>query len=737
MYDCARNSLYGSEEKCEMEEIANDIQKSIRKDVLQSYSEKLDISMEVENYNSTKLKKVVPLIVKLKEEYSSLSELKERGKKLKDESKLAPENEKLKDLALSETEKYEKRMKYFIDEADKIIGVEGFRKLFEDKKEKAEACIDHVILLKTLKVYRDALKEQIGNQKESRKKTIMLLIANLDNEFDVGTGTEFIDFLKEDMKKYNKSIQKELKKYSLDKLKEVLLNLKLLTDVYGYNSSDITLEFILKEMESIKAKLKDEKIIYEDNSKYLKEISEFTISEIKSVLMKEVRASLERVIKKLKDEKGKLESILENDRKEKEILDIKSQQKIILEKIKKLQILKSSIDASKTNDENNTDLDKEIKDNTKKIAELNKKLDTLKGSPEEVLCNFGGIFGLLKLNVEDANKSEDKSKQKEEDKKSKDAFDDYDSENLNYDSEKSSNLGYTELESILQHYHLDINKVDKENNDGLSYEEFDTQLKYYQEKEINDIKKEEFLDVNLVDEKDKMELTIEEEIEKSNNTYEAMSEQEWEYKTSELLSDQELGYYGEDELMCKELTYEDDESISEQEWEYKTNELLSDGELFDTDEQDKSILNEEETKDEQEKSIPNEEETKDEQEKLIPNEEEIKDEQEKLIPNEEETKDSEKIFEEYIPMKEEEKKDIYIKLSDISGKLRNLEWRYERIDKALKSIKKKTKQYDKLSEKQEDRKDKIMDEIEKYEALKEVAESIEKGKDISYQLLYN
>ena len=448
----------------------------------------------------------------------------------------------------------------------------------------------------------------------------------------------------------------------------------MLTNVYGYDSSEITLDFILKEMELIKSILKKDKVIYESNSKYLREFSEFTLSEIKTILIEEVKGNLEKQIRKLRDEKKEIESILRKCEKLKEISDIKIEQKRLKKEIQKLCILKSSKGKGFTEDDK--ELDEKIKKSMAKSIKLNEKLDELNETPKETLCKLGGILGIIGLEIK--NVSKDKGDLSNKDTKSVTEIDSFSEEELFVKKEKD--LQCTDLEDTLKYYNVNVGTFSKKNDEELSYEEFHVKLKYYQErinveKELFDTKSRE-----KNDEKINSELSGEED-----KVEESTTNEDFDYKTEELLSNQSFSEYEKD----KEL---EEEILSEQDFDYKTEEILSDQELKDEKEEEKLFS--------------------------------------------EKSENVEEDFEEEVLMNEEEKRNMYIKLSDVSSRLRNLEGKFEKIDKALKDTKKRTKQYDKLIEKQEDKKDKIRDEIEKYEVLKNLAEEINKGRDASYQLLY-
>ena len=194
----------------------------------------------------------------------------------------------------------------------------------------------------------------------------------------------------------------EFKKHKLDKTEEVLLALKTLTDVYGYERVQMTPDFIEKEMDNIKSRIKLYIPAYENGNKDLKELAALKLSVVKMKLIKEAKEELEDKIQELKDKKKELEDTLKEDEIEKELDDLSIMKDAINEKIAELKEEKEKIYASAKGVENEEQakelekIDNEIKENEEELKKAEDRIKELNKKPEQVI-EIGGLEGLAQL----------------------------------------------------------------------------------------------------------------------------------------------------------------------------------------------------------------------------------------------------------------------------------------------------------------------------------------------------
>lgn len=395
MYDYTRNSLYGTQETDEMEQLRDEVEGEIIKDEVNSYNKKLTGSIELEKYYLDKLKEVSQLIVELKEKSQELTDLKAARDSLNREYELEPKNEEVKEQALDVDEEYKHQLDNFVNRITDVLKID-----LSELVSKHE--IEHSKLIIVLKEYRLKLKEEIEEQKSQREKIISIMEKGLYNKFDSKLGMEVSNILKKEASSYNDTMKQELKKRGLYETEEVLLRLKILTTIYGYKKVDITPDFIQNEMENIKSKVKLYMPTYRNNRDNLKKISESKMSEIKLVIISEAKENVELKISKLKERKEEIEDLLKKDKEHQEVEELRTQNKKRKREISELNNAKricmedkgkeeAHYDIQKIEDEINKKKD-EIEENDKKIHKLtNEKQQVVMLSGLEALLGLGGL----------------------------------------------------------------------------------------------------------------------------------------------------------------------------------------------------------------------------------------------------------------------------------------------------------------------------------------------------------
>ena len=292
-------------------------------------------------------------------------------------------------------EDYSKIMEEITTRIEKTLRA-GLSKLYESQQ------FDHEFLLETLKDYRTEIKEELAKQKEVREKILLVMEREMQDKMDSPVGKEFSNILLNEVKTYPKSMQDELKKRKLDKTEEVLLALKTLTDVYGYDRTRITPDFIEKEMENIKSRIKLYIPAYENGNKDLKELAAFKISIVKLKLIKEAKDEVAEKIEELKEKKKELEDTLKEDEIAKEISDLEVMKSAINGEIEKLKAEREEIYTSAQGVENEKqaeELDRinnDIKENEEELNRAEYRLKELNKKPEQVI-EIGGLEGLAQL----------------------------------------------------------------------------------------------------------------------------------------------------------------------------------------------------------------------------------------------------------------------------------------------------------------------------------------------------
>lgn len=394
MYNYIRNSLYETMETDEMSVLRNEIEKEIIKDEVVSYNKKLIGSVELEKYYSKKLKDVSRLIVELKEKSQELTNLKCARDSLKKEY-TTDKNAETKEQFLAVEEEYYRQLDDFIAKITDVLKID-----LSELVSKHE--IEHTKLISVLKEYRLKLKEEIESQKSEREKIITIMEKGLCNKFDSTLGVEICNLLKKEALSYNIAMQNELKQHGLHQTEEVLLRLKILTTLYGYKKSDLTPDFIQRELDSIKCKVKLYMPIYRNIQSDLKKISESKMSEIKLVFLSEAKENIELKINKLKQRKDELEEQINHNNEKIKLKELTSQNNKRKRELEELTNTKriclenhTQADSSSKLSQIQDEIDKkqaEIALNDKKIYQLNnpqKPIFILQGL--ESLLNLGGI----------------------------------------------------------------------------------------------------------------------------------------------------------------------------------------------------------------------------------------------------------------------------------------------------------------------------------------------------------
>lgn len=455
MYDYTRNSLYESEEKDEMEKLRSEIEKEIIKDEVNNYNKKLKFSVEVEKYYMDKLKGVSQVIVELKEKSRELNELKGASESLTRKSELNPKDEELKEQALDVEEEYYQQLDDFVDKVSNMLKVDLSELVSKHQ-------IDHTKLISVLKEYRTKIKEEIETQKTEREKIMIIMEKGIYNKFDSELGKEISNILKNEIKTYNEDIQNDLKKCGLHETEEVLLKLKMLISMYGYKKADITVDFIQKEMEEIKNKIKLYIPIYKNIKNDLKTVSESKISELKLIIISEAKEEIEIEIDKLEERQRELKEILQKDDDQIEIEELKSQnrkRKIEIEElgnIKRMRIKKFQEDTERDVHE----IEEDIKQKQIEIEKNDKRLNQLQKKEQSVIMlgDLGTVIGLdnlqfmlpFKSQDEIEDKIEIESRSQYEKRKSEDERLDV----INAEDEPYSEEGKSEEENNEQEYIL-------------------------------------------------------------------------------------------------------------------------------------------------------------------------------------------------------------------------------------------------------------------------------------------
>jgi len=390
-----KNSLYEAYEQDEFEKLAEEIVAANAKDEANSLEEKIATSKELEQFYQSKIKDIAPFIVELKERANELNELRDEAEKKAKESELDPKNQELKEEALALIEDYSAVVEEITKRIEKKLRA-GFTKLLESQQ------FDHETLFDTLKEYRSELKDEAVKQKEIREKLVALMEKGIQDKVDSQLGKEFSNMLLSEFKTYPEAMQKELKKNRLDKTEEVLLSLKTLADVYGYEKVRLTPDFIEKEMENIKSKIKLYIPAYEKGSKSLKELSDSKLSVVKIKLIKESCDELKERIEELKDKKKELEALLEEDRKMAETAELEAKKAKIADEIEKLEAEKNSVYEIASGVENEEqaklldEITKDLENKKKDLNEIEEKIKEINKEPEQQV-QMNGLEALAQL----------------------------------------------------------------------------------------------------------------------------------------------------------------------------------------------------------------------------------------------------------------------------------------------------------------------------------------------------
>jgi len=394
MYD-VKSSLYEGYEKDEIEKLTEGVMEEISRNEATSYEEKLVLSMELESLYKKKLEDVAPFIRELKERANELNQLKKDADDKAKASQLDPKNQELREEAMMLVEEYSKIVEEITGRIEKTLRA-GLDKLYASQQ------FDHEFLLETLKDFRTEIKEELVKQKEAREKILMVMEQEMQDKVDSPIGKEFSNILLNEIKTYPESMQDELKKRKLDKTEEVLLTLKTLTDVYGYERTRMTPDYIEKEMDNIKSRIKLYIPAYENGNKDLKELAALKISIVKLKLIKEAKEEVADKIQELKEKKKELEDTLKEDEVSRELSDLDIMKDLINEKIAELKEEKEKIYTlaeGVENEEQAKELDKinnEIKENEEELKKAEDRIKELNKKPEQVI-EIGGLEGLAQL----------------------------------------------------------------------------------------------------------------------------------------------------------------------------------------------------------------------------------------------------------------------------------------------------------------------------------------------------
>lgn len=392
MYDYVRNSLYEVQGTDEMEQLRDEVEGEIIKDEVNGYNNKLNSSIELEQYYLDKLKEVSKLIVELKEKSQELTDLKAARDSLNKEYKANPKNKEVKEQALDVEEEYKYQLDNFVDRITEVLKID-----LSEVVSKHE--IEHSKLILVLKEYRLKLKEEIETQKLGREKIISVMEKGLNNKFDSKLGMEVSNILREEISSYNATMQQELRKRGLQNTEEVFLRLKILTAMYGYKKVDLTPDFIQREMETIKSKVKLYMPIYRSIRDNLKKISKSKISEMKLVFISEAKENVELEMSKLEERKTELEDLLQRDKEHRDVEELRTQNRKRKMEISELNNAKRICLENKDKDEVAKDIEKiedEINKKKEEIDKNDKKIQELTQTKQQVvmLSGLGALLGL-------------------------------------------------------------------------------------------------------------------------------------------------------------------------------------------------------------------------------------------------------------------------------------------------------------------------------------------------------